>query len=215
LSRLDKALLLGGSFKRLPSLLPSSTKDNSEKLIDHLIQISDDDRNKLSKMHVALIKTSVTGQNNTKLCTTWFVFQKFDASTPEIMQELKNTSNPVILVIGIAFPADTNNINGSASCFLPIGNMSTKFPVHINASFNVLKNRRDIWLPCPSLGNNGDKHVQWARWNDILIRFALPHLWKESIEYLVSSTILLMFASQKEIQSIIYARLPDLSTMQE
>ena len=127
--------------------------------------------------------------------------------------------------MGVAFPANTDLLKGSASCFLPIGSLSTKLPVHVNASFNVLKNRRDIWLPCPLLGNSGDRHVQWAQWNDTLIQFALPQLWKEAIEYLANPTTLPIFANNEniqrkifaanneDIQRMIFARLPDLSTI--
>lgn len=212
LSRLDKSLLQGGSFERLPLLLPPSTKDDSEVLRTHLIQICTTDREQLSEMHAAIIKTTATKQNHSDECTTWFVFQKFDASTPAMQREFVNGPTP-IPVIGIAFPANTNGLQGSASCFLPIGNMCTKLPVHVNASFNVLKNRRDIWLPCPSLGNSGDKHVQWEKWNATIIEFALPQLWKEAIENLISSSSLTTSKSNEDIQEILFACLPNLSEM--
>ena len=96
----------------------------------------------------------------------------------------------MVPVIGLAMPMDTDEIPteilGGLSCFLPIGDLQTGLPVHLNACFNVHKNRRDIWLPGPSLGNLGSQHVKWAKWNDTLLRHALPRLWLEAMRDLVS-----------------------------
>ena len=118
----------------------------------------------------------------------------------------------VVPVIGLAMPMDTpdevaTEILGGLSCFLPIGDLQTGLPVHLNACFNVHKNRRDIWLPGPSLGSLGSQHVKWAKWNDTLLRHALPRLWLDAMRDLVSR--------EHATPAHVLARLPNLEKVHE
>ena len=72
-------------------------------------------------------------------------------------------------------------IRGRAFCFLPIGDIFTGLPVHLNACFHVKKDRRGLWIQdstSSSLGLVG-KQVDYAKWNEFLLTNALPILWME------------------------------------
>ena len=63
---------------------------------------------------------------------------------------------------------------GRVFCYLPVGELQTRLPVHVNASFCVKKNRRSLWM---DLECDGD-HARWSRWNHALLNSAIPRLWK-------------------------------------
>ena len=119
--------------------------------------------------------------------------------TPSVFQIIKTGEN-VVPVVGIALPLDADPLSGGASCFLPIGDLKTALPVHINACFHVHKNRRNIWMPDASYGKDSI-HEQYAQWNDALLRDALPLLWREALLKLPSDEAVL-------------ARLPDLDSVE-
>jgi hypothetical protein len=65
-----------------------------------------------------------------------------------------------IPVVGIAVCLSSDvYVEGRAFCFLPIGEIVTKLPVHVNASFQVHKNRRNFWLESED-GSTTGQH-QW------------------------------------------------------
>ena len=58
--------------------------------------------------------------------------------------------------------------------------MLSGLPVHVNASFQVAKNRRSLWLN--SDGELDGQHKASAAWNDVLQRSSLPALWLEVLK---------------------------------
>ena len=69
--------------------------------------------------------------------------------------------------------------SGSVFCFLPVGDMHTDLPVHVNASFQLTPNRRQLWLKDPGRDSRLDgKHAIYEDWNEILMTKSLPQLWR-------------------------------------
>ena len=85
---------------------------------------------------------------------------------------------------------------------LPSGSLKTGLPVHVNASFQVAKNRRSLWL------DRDDKldgeHAVWSNWNKALLDVALPTLW---LDVIVDMT--------RDQPDQVLARLPNLATVAE
>ena len=191
------------TFQRLPQSLPQAVFADSggyEALRKHLAGANKATQNQLSTIETAEVRITTKRDGATEQTTAWRIYQRFDAQTPQVLKILCDGS-PVVPVFGLAIPTDAASVlQGRASCFLPIGDLLTGLPVHVNACFNVLKNRRDIWLPGPSLAGN---HVQWARWNDVVLREALPRLWLAALNHM---------ASKLQKFDAVLARLPDLST---
>ena len=140
------------------------------------------------------------------MLTEWLGCQRFDV-VPRSVFEAIQTGEKVVPVVGVALPLDGRAISGGASCFLPIGDLQTGLPVHLNACFHVHKNRRDIWLPGASLGfvstqgsegSVSNSHVKWAQWNDTLLRHTQPLLWLEALKdaQLSSAAVLARLAEQ-------------------
>ena len=198
----------GTPFTRLPVTLPEDACASYAALQRHLLKLTPSARQQLSKKHRSLVAVVATRHDGITTETSWLVYQRFDADTAQVREAIQDGS-PVVPVIGLALPMDFDHLatelNGGASCFLPIGDLQTGLPIHVNACFNVLKNRRDIWLPSPSLGRMGDQHVRWAKWNDTLLRHALPRLWMEALRDFVQ-----LDAVKPEH---ILARLPNLASV--
>ena len=69
---------------------------------------------------------------------------------------------------------------GGVFCFLPVGAIRTKLPVHLNASFQVTKDRRSLLWKTGGDTLDG-KHAEWAKWNEVLLSSVLPTLWLDAI----------------------------------
>ena len=189
-------------FQRLPQSLPQAVFADTggyEALRKHLAGANEATRKQLSDITTAEVLITTKRDGAMEQTAAWRIYQRFDAQTPQVLKILCDGS-PVVPVVGLAMPTDVASVlPGGASCFLPIGDLRTGLPVHVNACFNVLKNRRDIWLPGPSLAG---KHVQWAKWNDVVLREALPRLWLAALGNI---------ASNLQNFDTVLARLPDLS----
>lgn len=68
---------------------------------------------------------------------------------------------------------------GEAFCFLPLG-MRTGLPVHINANFAVINNRRGIWTNDSSASPIAPE----AKWNEQLMSTTIPEAYCSLIEAL-------------------------------
>jgi hypothetical protein len=86
-------------------------------------------------------------------------------------------------IVGVAVPWQ-GTVRGRAFCFLPVGDIFTGLPVHLNACFKVKKDRRGLWLrdkQCSSIGLVGE-HERQTEWNDLILTHALPRLWMEVLK---------------------------------
>ena len=172
-------------FTRLPSMLPDTARGSYTALRCYLADLDQQERECLSEVHKSLVAVKST-KGACASETSWLVYQRFDAVTAGILKTIQEGS-PVVPIIGIALPMRgsqaPNAFIGGVSCFLPIGDLQTNLPVHLNACFNVHKNRRNIWLPGPSVTG---EHERWAKWNAMLLSDALPGLWLEVLQDLAA-----------------------------
>ena len=165
-----------------------------------------------------VVDTTSEASGRAVLHSKWLVAQRFDVTTPEVLRQLERDSQKVVPVIGLAFPLASplaspleaareaaRCIDGVAFCFLPMEGLQTHLPVHLNACFCVHDNRRGLWLPDPTLGEEGDSHVQMASWNAALLCHALPRLWVDVIVQLRTDGTLSADA--------MHTLLPDLGTV--
>jgi hypothetical protein len=191
-------------FTRLPSMLPDTARGSYAALRCYLANADPSARECLSKVNKSLVAVKTTKAARASE-TSWLVYQRFDAVTLGILKTIQEGS-PVVPIIGIALPMRHNQAPkafiGGVSCFLPIGDLQTFLPVHLNARFNVHKNRRNIWLPGPSLTH---EHERWAKWNDMLLSDALPNLWLEALRDLATRQ-----SAGESIDDGVFSLLPDL-----
>eukprot|EP00038_Savillea_parva_P031293 m.84631 g.84631 ORF g.84631 m.84631 type:complete len:3122 (+) comp9602_c0_seq1:196-9561(+) len=75
--------------------------------------------------------------------------------------------------------------DGGVFCFLPVGAMQTGLPVHLNASFQVTKDRRSLWR---SAGDLDGRHKAWAKWNEVLLNEAIPELVVDALADMAAET---------------------------
>lgn len=76
----------------------------------------------------------------------WLVAQKFEGDNSKLINLMTKCAS--IPVSGVAIPlcGKSPSLRMRPFCFLPIGDISTGLPIHINGTFQVHKNRRSIWL---------------------------------------------------------------------
>ena len=187
-------------FDRLP--IPDTACQSYEALQRYIEGLDERSRTQLShfKKQKIGVTTERLGANTTHV--SWLVFQSFDCSTQEVYDQMMMAGSSVVPVVGIALPDDNRPLpSGGASCTLPIGDLRTGLPIHVNACFEVHKNRRNIWLPGSSLGH---PHARWAAWNQTLMHHALPRLWRA----------VMIDISQSDLPpESVLAQLPDLTAV--
>jgi HEPN domain-containing protein len=190
---------------RLPEVLPGDALDTFEGLGNHLDGLSPDERDDISQIQHATVTIAVTDADALTTTTTWLIAQRFDAVTTGLCERIDECG--AVPVVGVAFQLDEpgadedeaqaaaraqrarlerleaaaggpTKFSGSVFCFLPVGDMRTGLPVHLNASFQVAKNRRSLWLKDAQNSNLDGKHLKYAEWNHILMTKSLPRLWE-------------------------------------
>lgn len=70
---------------------------------------------------------------------------------------------------------------GRLFTFLPISDFRTHFPVHVNGTFCLTDNRRDIWL---NIKDTEGRARIWGRWNRILLFHFLPEVYASILSIL-------------------------------
>lgn len=185
------------TFLRLPIAIPEEATQSYAKLESHLLSLNDDMLEEVSAPHYSEVTVRVftldDHQELHKSCErTWLVVQQFSREA-SMLKTIKESA--AIPVVGIAVCLSPElSVDGRAFCFLPIGEIMTNLPVHVNASFQVHKNRRNFWLHSSDgsatglhqwyllifisllLTFLGNTYVicSWAEWNKILMTRVLP-----------------------------------------
>ena len=167
----------------MPAAIPEEAKSSFKVLQAHLLAVGDAGLLDMAKTNVAQVETTTLGHTPWQ----WLVLQSFDTRTEFVNMIAQCCAVPVL---GVAIPLDNTTsgarADGSVFCFLPVGDIVTGLPVHLNASFNLTKNRRSMWRNTSeqsSIGLVGQQHT-WAAWNDVLLTQALPDLWAVGLERL-------------------------------
>ena len=164
-------------FERIPRSLGKGPTATYVALRECIRNLSAEERAELSKMHADIV---LIEDGAGHLCMSWLIVQRFDVETQELLAALEDGCNAVP-VVGLALPlsvTDGSQIEGVPFCFLPVGSMRTGLPLHINGSFHPTPNRRDLWLPAAELDGG---HEKKAKWNDVLMRHAVPRLWQDAL----------------------------------
>jgi len=164
-------------FERIPHSLGEGQAASYVALRECIRNLSAEERAELSKMHADIVHIE-DGAGHPGM--SWLVVQRFDVETRELLAALEDGCNAVP-VVGLALPlsvTDGSQIEGVPFCFLPVGSMRTGLPLHINGSFHPTPNRRDLWLPAAELDGG---HEKKAKWNDVLMRHAVPRLWQDAL----------------------------------
>lgn len=188
LSMASKQLLNSSTpFSRLPDVGDTSIYESYGALSRYLKSLDESSRQKLSTPHVAMVEIRVdidaaraeTSRSRTlqySQATRWRVMQRFDALDERLLTEIYEGCEAVP-VVGVAFcEAEEARPPGSVFTFLPVADVQTRLPVHLNASFRLLPNRRSLWLG--NLGTRG-RQAKDVKWNDILMSSTLPRLWRD------------------------------------
>jgi hypothetical protein len=164
-------------WTRLPDWISSDSRHSFESLASQLEERLSRENSDFDEFSRAEVK--ITARTSGK-CRQWVVAQRFDVNK-QLTQLI--SSCKALPVVGIAVPLE-GAVRGRAFCFLPIGDIFTGLPVHVNAGFKVKKDRRGIWLKdktLSSLGLVGDQ-VDCAHWNHLLLTAHLPRLWAQVLE---------------------------------
>jgi hypothetical protein len=171
------------AFERLPR---EFKLDTFKDLVAHIEHLNEETIEELSKPHITFATTRVEGTNVTQLSTPWMIVQQFSANNSKLLGLMQKCT--AIPVVGIAMQLcpEASRMNGAVYCFLPVGTMQTELPVHVNASFQVAKNRRSLWLK--SSTELTGKHGQWIEWNEELLLTSLPDLWVHALFALHAQT---------------------------
>jgi hypothetical protein len=187
-ARVCKEYQTGGPCARLPDNLPAAARESHKALLFHLFSLSDQDRQALFKDVLALVRMSLDGAGSEEETRRWSVLQRFDVSRPTMLKAMAGCR--VVPLVGIAMrfgdPAIAAATRGGLFCSLPVGSIETGLPVHLNAAFALLKNRRSLVYETTNALPEGDDHARKTRWNQELIQCALPLLWLELLRMLAS-----------------------------
>jgi hypothetical protein len=178
----------GTPCRRLPDQLPPLARKRYKTLAKHLGKQSPAELQTLSEMSTAVVRIDTTlsiqtAAESTQTSRTWLIAQRFDVRNEKLRQAMKDGC-PSIPRVGVALPLDAKPRVGIPFCFLPIGTVETALPVHLNASFFVHKNRRNLWLDDSekaTFAGEMDQHTRWSSWNKVLLNSALPELWKDAL----------------------------------
>jgi len=131
-----------GPCARLPSTLPTKALETYKKLWQYVHGLRDAERVRLSALNVSLLEvTASSWAGGTETTTKWLVAQRFDAH-----RVAQATACEAVPVCGIAVPLNCAPVRGTIFCFLPVGDIATGLPVHVNGCFEVQDNRRNLWL---------------------------------------------------------------------
>ena len=186
LARVEKRYAPGSRpFSRLPPSLPDTAVASYRKLSEHLLGLGAAERERLAELHVSVLELDVTGSAMSgsspgEGSTAWLVAQRFDVKAAPLVEALRQGSE-ALPIVGVAVPMSERHVEGVPFCFLPIGNMKTGLPLHVHGAFASTPNRRMLWLPGPEVDG---KHADMARWNDALMRHAVPRLWVDVLKLL-------------------------------
>jgi hypothetical protein len=193
--KVDKTFVEEGASwgkRRLPDWIDDQSHNCYKLMAEELNSLDDEERqnrfNQVSKVEVET-RTYTSGESR-----RWFVARRFDTS--------KNLATLIsscraVPIVGVAVPWQ-GTVRGRAFCFLPVGDIFTGLPVHLNACFKVKKDRRGLWLKDKhdsSLGLVGQQ-VDQAEWNDLILTQAMPKLWTE---------VLTEMAEKVHISIVIYS----------
>lgn len=85
-----------------------------------------------------------------------------ERATALAREEAQQMGMPLIPWCGVACPADDRLIPGHIFCFLPLPTQ-TGLAMHVNGSFELSLNRRDIWSG-EDMGGRGKKKALWNRY---------------------------------------------------
>ena len=225
-ARVRKDYIQGEPCPRLPGSLPEPALESFHALAKYVDGLDAPARADLSAQHQCIVRVRVEVRHptntpaaaphtfaypaqvpsaDTKLLeSTWVVAQRFDASTRELRHARVAGCNAVP-VVGVARALSAGVAHGGAFCFLPIGDTQTGLPVHLNAAFELQKNRRSLWLEQSADASTLDgKQAAQAQWNRALLQNALPHLWLE----------VLLALTRRDLDTASRARLlPDLAAV--
>ena len=117
-------------------------------------------------------------------------------------------------VVGVAIRLTKlpDSVVGGLFCFLPIGDIKTGLPVHLNADFKLTPDRRKLVETLEGEAASGE--LEQGRWNRQLTAEVLPRLWAEAlsnvIPHLDGDTWDTAGCSEEEAM---YAALPDLCAL--
>lgn len=203
IARVGKEYIAGGPCPRLPGI-PEKASGGFAQLGTYLRDLSQEDRRTLAKLHTAQIAITVSRPDAAIAeKTAWLVVQRFDATDHKLLELMEDCG--ALPTVGVAIrlpdPANTAAIGsavtlppaGAVFCFLPVGDLKTGLPVHVNGSFQVTKNRRSLWLKS---GNDkasemDGAHAVWAEWNATLLCSTLPSLWVKVLADMTDKMVLL------------------------
>jgi len=163
--------------RRLPPWVSDDSRKCYKALAAQLLEMDDD----LRDHYFSLVsQAEVTTRSLSGKPRQWLVTQRFDTSADLSALIVRCRTVPIV---SVALPYE-GTVRGRAFCFLPIGDIFTGLPVHLNACFHVTKDRRGLWMKdatSSSLGRVGNQ-IDYAEWNQVLLTDALPRLWKEALE---------------------------------
>lgn len=201
--RIRKHYLEGSACPRFPLALPAASLDTYKKLNQHVATLAPAELDDLSALHTSQVEVSATTwTGGAEAATKWLVVQRYEAR-----KTAQAVGCETVPIIGLAALLGTDDpLRGAVFCFLPVGDIATGLPVHVNGCFEVQDNRRNLWLDNASLTGGSTLsggHLASARWNQALCTECLPQLWLE-----------LLIISRTMGRQALIALLPDLTTSQ-
>jgi hypothetical protein len=120
--RVSKRFLEGHACPRLPSTLPESAIVTYKSLRRHVNGLEDAERAELARLHVSILEITIA-----EAATRWLVAQRFDAA---YTTQAANCN--AVPVCSLAVPLSGTPVRGAVFCFLPVGDIVTGFPMHVN-----------------------------------------------------------------------------------
>jgi hypothetical protein len=147
------------AFKRVPdSIKASGQAESFQSLVEHTKSLSLEARNMLmlGSREVSLITIEVQrkeegedrkddgGDPRTEK-TVWLSLQQYDINR-ELEDLVAHPKVEKLPVVGVALRLSKRDapVPGGLYCFLPIGDMKTHLPVHLNADFKLTPDRRKL-----------------------------------------------------------------------
>lgn len=211
-AEVTKEYVRGQPRLRLPPALPEPVTRTYASLHEHVLGLSPGACAALSAKQEAVVRVTLLRPGRPSSCDDWLVVERFDLITPQVLDALRQGCDNVP-VVGLALPLTAYESDGVPFCFLPIGQMRTGMPVHVNSSFRPTPNRRELWLPGNDLDGN---HAKWAMWNEVLMNHAVPTLWLEVLRDFASPSFdagARLSLEGAELGSLLLSMLPDLSVV--
>lgn len=184
LERVDKTHVEGTPMWRLPPWIPEDACQSFTKLAAFTAKLDDAERCKLGQGDSCVVETRTLKSDSAR---QWLVKVRFDTRR-ELTEKMEACR--AVPVVGVALALGREKVRGRAFNFLPVGDLFTELPVHLNACFQLKKDRRDLWhrdRNSSSLGLAGEQ-VQWAEWNLLLLSDALPALWRDLLVHAAERT---------------------------